>query len=209
MNSALHSDHYQFDQFRYSPTEGVLITKDRRVVLKARENELLHILVKQHPLPATRDAIQHALWSNSYATDSTINQAVRTLRDDLVDTDRTLVRTIPKTGYILGASPKFVRYQIEVSQTNSSSRLQYLPYFVFWLIFSLFFLVVGYQFGSPSVAGITLSSGDTHYLFEPDNIEQARFTSTRPNQETFLKRTERGYRICVLNDGVMLCKNVM
>ncbi|HHC7130492.1 TPA: transcriptional regulator [Vibrio parahaemolyticus] len=177
--------------------------------MKARENELLHILVKQHPLPATRDAIQRALWSNSYATDSTINQAVRTLRDDLVDTDRTLIRTIPKTGYILGASPKFVCYQVKVTDNNHSSQLQYLPYYVFWFIFSLFFLVEGYQIGSPSVAGITLSDGYTHYLFDPDNIEQARFAPTRPNQETFLNRTESGYRICVLNDGVMLCKNAM
>ncbi|CAE6939319.1 Transcriptional regulator [Vibrio sp. B1REV9] len=209
MNLVLHSDHYQFDGFCYSPTEGVIITKDKRIILKARENELLHILIKQHPLPATRDAIQQALWSNSYATDSTINQAIKTLRDDLIDSDRTLIRTIPKTGYILGASPKFVRYQMGAISKQKGTHTQYLPTFIFGLILGLFFLVTGYQFGTPEVIGITANNNQTHYLFEPDNIELARFNSPHSDKEAFIERTELGYRLCEINQGVMLCKNIM
>ncbi|RJX74283.1 hypothetical protein DZ860_03890 [Vibrio sinensis] len=209
MNLVLQSDHYRFDGFSYSPTEGVIVRSNERIVLKARENELLHILIKQHPLPATRDAIQNALWSNSYATDSTINQAVKTLRDDLVDSDRTLIRTIPKTGYILGASPKFVQYQAEQSSPEAKISFYYLPHFVFWLIFGLFFLVVGYQFGAPSVKEITHISQQTHYLFEPNGVEKARFSTNTPNTVLFIERTKKGYRLCELEQEKMLCKNVM
>lgn len=195
-----------------------MVRGEQRLILKARENELLHILIKYHPLPAKRKDIQKALWSNSYTTDSTINQAVKTLRDDLGDSERTLVRTIPKTGYILGASPTFVRHQQQYDSqlTNQHTKRSRAIRFD-WLLnplTSLYFMcgliafAVGYQLGVPELEEVTVVENRTHYLFQPNQIERARF-STSHSLVTYIERTEYGYRYCQKQGDALTCKNVL
>ncbi|MGF1724737.1 winged helix-turn-helix domain-containing protein [Photobacterium nomapromontoriensis] len=210
MMHGLQSDHYQFDDFLYSPTEGVVVKSNQRIMLKGRENELLHILVKQHPHAATRDVIQCTLWNNSYVTDSTINQAIKTLRDDLNDTERTLIRTIPKTGYILGASPTFIAYKNINIRQSKRQRFIYLPIVLSWLLVGFIAFYLGSQVGIPSLPGPTEIDGKIVYMFAPSAIEKARFTAhASPKVTTYIEHTEIGYRYCEYNNKVMRCKNIL
>lgn len=203
------SDHYRFEDFNYSPTEGVIVKDNQRTILKGRENELLHLLVKAHPYVVTRETIQETLWSNSYTTDATINQAVKTLRDDLYDNDRTLIRTIPKTGYILGASPFFVSYESRQVRRNKRRLFIYLPTLVCWAIVSLVAFGLGYYFSTPKLSVPQFIEGNNNYLFHPSITEKARF-SVRKSDDTkmYIERMPQGYRYCEYQQKIMQCKNI-
>ncbi|MGF1697772.1 winged helix-turn-helix domain-containing protein [Vibrio lamellibrachiae] len=96
---------YQIGEYRYSVTSGIVKFKQDVIRLRAMEANLFTALVESFPEILSRQAIEQRLWSNSYATNATINQTVKGLRDSLLDTDRELIRTIPKQGYVLSIQP--------------------------------------------------------------------------------------------------------
>ncbi|UXA00496.1 winged helix-turn-helix domain-containing protein [Vibrio splendidus] len=97
---------YKVGELYYSPTSAVIDSQGERSRLRARESNLFHELIKTFPEVLSRSSIEETLWKDSYATNSTINQTVKALRFSLEDTDRTLIRTIPKQGYVLAVAPK-------------------------------------------------------------------------------------------------------
>lgn len=96
---------YQVGELLYSPTSAVVDSQGDRSRLRAREANLFHELIKTFPEVLSRSAIEETLWKDSYATNATINQTVKALRFSLQDVDRTLIRTIPKQGYVLAVAP--------------------------------------------------------------------------------------------------------
>ncbi|UPR55155.1 winged helix-turn-helix domain-containing protein [Vibrio cyclitrophicus] len=97
---------YKVGELYYSPTSAVIDSQGERSRLRARESNLFHELIKTFPEVLSRSSIEETLWKDSYATNATINQTVKALRFSLEDTDRTLIRTIPKQGYVLAVAPK-------------------------------------------------------------------------------------------------------
>ncbi|UPR35979.1 winged helix-turn-helix domain-containing protein [Vibrio cyclitrophicus] len=97
---------YKIGELYYSPTSAVIDSQGERSRLRARESNLFHELIKTFPEVLSRSSIEETLWKDSYATNATINQTVKALRFSLEDTDRTLIRTIPKQGYVLAVAPK-------------------------------------------------------------------------------------------------------
>ena len=96
---------YKVGDLYYSPTSAVIDNQGERCRLRAREANLFHELIKTFPEVLSRSSIEETLWKDSYATNATINQTVKALRFSLQDADRTLIRTIPKQGYVLAVAP--------------------------------------------------------------------------------------------------------
>jgi len=97
---------YKVADLLYSPTSAVIENQGEKIRLRAREANLFHELIKTFPEVLSRTAIEQTLWKDSYATNATINQTVKALRFSLQDVDRTLIRTIPKQGYVLAVAPQ-------------------------------------------------------------------------------------------------------
>ncbi|GAL09813.1 transcriptional regulator CadC [Vibrio astriarenae] len=96
---------YQIGDILFSPTSGVIEKNQSLYKLRAKECALLDILIKQFPRLLSRNDIVESLYQNTYATDATINQLVKRLRNSLDDDKRSLIRTIPKQGYQLSIAP--------------------------------------------------------------------------------------------------------
>lgn len=97
---------YQIGEYAYSKTSGVISKNNQLVRLRAKESSLLNTLIEQFPSILTREDIVHSLYKDTYATDATINQLVKRLRKALDDNQRSLIRTIPKQGYMLTVAPR-------------------------------------------------------------------------------------------------------
>ncbi|SBT14926.1 winged helix-turn-helix domain-containing protein [Vibrio celticus] len=97
---------YKVGELYYSPTSAVIDNQGERSRLRAREANLFHELIKTFPEVLSRSLIEETLWKDSYATNATINQTVKALRFSLEDVDRTMIRTIPKLGYVLAVAPQ-------------------------------------------------------------------------------------------------------
>ena len=99
---------YLIGEYLYSSTSGVLSKDDNLTRLRAKESALLNALIKRVPDVLSRENIVQELYENTYATDETINQLVKRLRKAMGDDQRSLIRTIPKQGYLLAIAPKLV-----------------------------------------------------------------------------------------------------
>ncbi|CAK1711046.1 winged helix-turn-helix domain-containing protein [Vibrio crassostreae] len=99
---------YLIGEYLYSSTSGVLSKNDNLTRLRAKESALLNALINRVPDVLSRENIVQELYENTYATDATINQLVKRLRKAMSDDQRSLIRTIPKQGYLLAIDPKLV-----------------------------------------------------------------------------------------------------
>lgn len=97
---------YLIGEYYYSPTSGVVSKKRVLTRLRAKESALLNALIDHFPHILSREQIVKELYENTYATDATINQLVKRLRNVMDDDLRSLIRTIPKQGYMLTVEPK-------------------------------------------------------------------------------------------------------
>ncbi|CAK3909994.1 hypothetical protein BCV39_04830 [Vibrio sp. 10N.286.55.E10] len=97
---------YQVAGLQYSPTSGAIKNEEGKVIrLRAREANLFTALIDSFPDILSRQSIEEQLWKGSYATNATINQTIKALRFSLDDDQRSLIRTIPKQGYVLSSKP--------------------------------------------------------------------------------------------------------
>ncbi|UPR58467.1 winged helix-turn-helix domain-containing protein [Vibrio sp. ED004] len=99
---------YLIGEYLYSSTSGVLSKDNTLTRLRAKESALLNALIKRVPDVLSRENIVQELYENTYATDATINQLAKRLRKAMGDDQRSLIRTIPKQGYLLAIAPKLV-----------------------------------------------------------------------------------------------------
>jgi len=97
---------YLIGDYSYSKTSGVVSKNNVLTQLRAKESALLNVLIEHFPNTLSRDQIVKELYEGSYATDATINQLVKRLRKALDDDQRSLIRTIPKQGYMLTTAPQ-------------------------------------------------------------------------------------------------------
>lgn len=102
---------YQVGDILYSPTSGAIEKQGEINRLRAREANLFLALIDSFPEVLSRKEIEERLWKDSYATNATINQTIKALRFSLCDEQRTLIRTIPKQGYVLATKPIVAQWE--------------------------------------------------------------------------------------------------
>lgn len=112
---------YNLGELLFSPTSSVIKKEGELSKIRAKECELLRELVSMFPNVLSRENIVEHLYSNTYATDATINQLVKRLRVSIDDHDRSLILTIPKQGYQLSVCPKVVEKQSITLSTRESN----------------------------------------------------------------------------------------
>ncbi|CAM2861642.1 winged helix-turn-helix domain-containing protein [Vibrio rarus] len=209
---------YTLGELRFSPLSGVLEVSGEKVVLRAREASLLNALIESFPEVLTRTEIEAQLWANSYATNATINQTIKSLRFSLKDEERTIIRTIPKQGYLLSKKPL-----IEESMTTPSSAAaplvtvpekiepnQHRVYLYVATAASIIaFTLGGIGIGQPATPRISQKIDSAWYLMaEIPNAVQSQISAEYNNREVVVMHSGTDYTVCQLDTEVMQCKKL-
>ena len=74
--------------------------------LSPKEMEVLIMLVRNVDRTLTRKEILEQVWGDEFGNDLGLTQIISKLRQLIGDTEKTIIRTIPKKGYLLRAEQK-------------------------------------------------------------------------------------------------------
>lgn len=91
---------YRFAHFLLDETRGVLLRDDEEIFLRKQAYEMLLILIKHQGELMDRDFLMETIWGESVVTENSITQCVKEIRRAIGDDDLTMIRTIPRRGYI-------------------------------------------------------------------------------------------------------------
>lgn len=100
------SAHLQLGQLRFDTVRRELRTSNGELQpLRAQSAEVLAVLAANANALVTKDALFEAVWPDVSVTEDSLTQCIADIRRAIGDTDRTLLRTVPKKGYQLAAVP--------------------------------------------------------------------------------------------------------
>ena len=103
---------YLFGPFRLDAAERLLLRDNRPVPLTPKVFDLLEILVSKHGHLVEKEALQTALWPDSFVEEGGLTRCVSVLRKALGDADQAYIETVPKRGY---------RFTAEVTDADQTS----------------------------------------------------------------------------------------
>src|SRR5262249_43084748 len=73
------------------------------IELRPKSFELLRYLVENGGRLISKDELVNAVWTNVIVSDDSLTQCVSDLRRALNDSDRRIIKTVPRRGYIFSA----------------------------------------------------------------------------------------------------------
>ncbi|MDJ0906821.1 MAG: winged helix-turn-helix domain-containing protein [Woeseiaceae bacterium] len=94
---------YRFGAFVLDTSRGVLLENDAEVTLRPQSMMVLQVLLENHGRLVTKEELHDRVWGQKAVTDDSLAQCLVEIRRALHDTDRQLVRTLPKRGYSFDA----------------------------------------------------------------------------------------------------------
>ena len=100
--SASVADHHSFSfgEFVLDIDRGALLKDGVDVPLRPKCFQVLCYLVEHHGLLVTKDELFSAVWANVIVTEDSLTHCVIEIRKALGDDSRSLVRTVPRRGYL-------------------------------------------------------------------------------------------------------------
>jgi TolB-like protein/DNA-binding winged helix-turn-helix (wHTH) protein/tetratricopeptide (TPR) repeat protein len=93
-------DSYQFGDFTLDTGRGVLCQDDQEIRLRPQSFEILAYLVANHGRLITKEELLEEVWRGRAVTDDSLTQCLVDIRKALGDTEREVVRTVPRRGYV-------------------------------------------------------------------------------------------------------------
>ena len=94
---------YRFGDFTLDTSRAALLHDDDEIPLRPQSFEVLHHLVANHGRLITKDELLEEVWRGRAVTDDSLTQCLIDIRRAIGDDDRSLVRTVPRRGYIFEA----------------------------------------------------------------------------------------------------------
>ncbi|MCY9824552.1 winged helix-turn-helix domain-containing protein [Vibrio chagasii] len=208
---------YNLGHLNFSPTSGVVETPGGKTLLRAREANLLTALIDSFPDVLSRTEIEAKLWKDSYATNATINQTVKALRFSLQDENRSVIRTIPKQGYVLSVAPKIQEevkdtYNIEPAEAvlpeapPSPKNQTLIAVSLVVVALSFIAFIAGYSITrSKPLDRVSHMYKNDWYLSSEIPMEFKEAFSSGEHETRYIMKTNDGYRICVNEDKELTC----
>ncbi len=80
-------------------SRGVLLENDTEVTLRPQSAMVLKVLLENHGRLVSKDELHDRVWGRKAVTDDSLAQCLVDIRRALRDTDRKLIRTLPRRGY--------------------------------------------------------------------------------------------------------------
>ena len=95
---------YRFGAFTLDDGAGLLTREGEEVPLRPKSFEVLRYLAEHPRQVISRASLLRAAWPNVVVSEDSVTQCLVEIRRALDDHDHTIVRTIPKRGYMLDVS---------------------------------------------------------------------------------------------------------
>ena len=93
-----------FNQRRYLKAKRCLITPDgEEIRLRAKTHQVFELLASKSNEVVAREDLVTSVWSDVIVSDDTLSQSIKEIRKALGDSDRKILETIPRQGYLLKA----------------------------------------------------------------------------------------------------------
>lgn len=94
---------YRFGEFALDTLRAELCSAGKEVPLRRQSFDVLvHLLQKPHRI-VSKDELLDAVWGDKVVTDGALKHCLMEIRAVIGDRDRTVIRTVPRRGYILEA----------------------------------------------------------------------------------------------------------
>ena len=91
---------YAFGAFTLDIERGALFKGDEEIKLRPQSFEVLRILIARRGKLVSREELHTALWGQKVVTDDSLGHCLIDIRKALGDSDKKIVRTLPRRGYI-------------------------------------------------------------------------------------------------------------
>jgi TolB-like protein/DNA-binding winged helix-turn-helix (wHTH) protein/thioredoxin-like negative regulator of GroEL len=96
----------QFDRFTLDLTRGCVRAGGREIDLPPKAFDVLRFLAENAGRLVSKQELYDAVWPGVTVTDESLVQRIRELRQLLGDDDHSLIKTVPRRGYLLDATPQ-------------------------------------------------------------------------------------------------------
>src|SRR5215470_1005454 len=93
-----------FERFELDQTRGCARVAGRDVDLRPKAFDVLCHLAENAGRLVSKQELHDAVWGHVAVSDDALVQCIRELRRKLGDEDRTVIRTVPRRGYLLNAT---------------------------------------------------------------------------------------------------------
>src|SRR5262245_27818544 len=95
---------YAFGDFTLDLRRGALLHGDAEVRLRPKSFAVLCYLVERAGQLVSKDELMEAVWGRVVVTDGALTQCLIDVRRALGDESQTVVRTVPRRGYLFDAA---------------------------------------------------------------------------------------------------------
>ncbi len=122
----------EFGHFVLDLSRECLLRDGDQVKLRPQSFRMLHYLVENGGRLLTKSELMKALWGDLAVTDDSLVQCLRDVRVALDDRDHSIVKTVPRRGYLFALRPKFrpklssIAVLPFVDMSSESEKVQYL-----------------------------------------------------------------------------------
>ncbi|MEM7706303.1 MAG: FlgO family outer membrane protein [Pseudomonadota bacterium] len=95
---------YSFGNFKLDLRRNSLRSEEREIKLRRQSFEVLKVLLSNHRSLVTIDRLHDEVWKDAVVTRDSLTQCLVEIRKAIGDTDKRIIRTIPRQGYIFEQS---------------------------------------------------------------------------------------------------------
>jgi TolB-like protein len=103
-------DVFSFEDYTLDLTRGCVRNANGEIELRPKSFEVLRYLVTNAGRLISKDELINTVWPNLIVSDASLAQCVSDVRHALNDPDRSIIKTVPRRGYLF-AAPVSVRSQ--------------------------------------------------------------------------------------------------
>ena len=116
-----------FDRFELDLLRGCVRVAGRDLELRPKAFHLLCHLAENAGRLVSKQELHDAVWGRVAVSDDALVQCIRELRQKLGDEDRTVIRTVPRRGYLLNASTELPEVAVAAAAPPEPPATRALP----------------------------------------------------------------------------------
>ena len=115
---------YRFEACTLDLARGVLRVADKDVDLRPKSFEVLRYLVTNAGRLISKEELIAAVWPNAVVTDESLTRCVSDVRAAIGDRTQTIIKTVPRRGYLFSAGVTCHAVSKPIGPTGSAARLE-------------------------------------------------------------------------------------
>jgi DNA-binding winged helix-turn-helix (wHTH) protein len=127
---------FRFGRFSLDTGAGLLRSGAEEVALRNKSLELLTYLVRNAGRVVLTEELLTAVWNGLNVTENSLTQCIHDIRRALDDSERALIRTVPRRGYIFPADaletisllPDPAQFELSAAKIKDRPALAVLPF---------------------------------------------------------------------------------